>query len=98
MRVVLMVDAVPGYERAVRDALLKVDAIEAVTYSKAGNLDLAVQVDVPDRAALSELVHSTLRSVLGVAGVREVRSPEPQVLSALRLGRALPEPCRDLGP
>lgn len=80
MRVVVRVDAVPGFENAVEANLRRVKGVTAVARQKVGNFDLVALVEVADAAVFERLMSNELRTISGVRGLEHIEEPGADVL------------------
>jgi DNA-binding Lrp family transcriptional regulator len=83
MKVVVRVDAAPGFETAVEQNLRRAKSVVAVGRQKLGNYDLVVLVDVPDDAGLERVLSNELRTISGVRAIERVAEPDASILKTL---------------
>ncbi len=83
MKAIFRVNAAPGFEDSVEDALSEMEGVFGVVQEKVGNYDLVVAVEGEDANELQDL-ENAIRQESGIQGVKQVGSPDRDLLNRLR--------------
>lgn len=83
MKLILRVDAAPGFEDTVEDALLEIDGVLNVVHENEGNFDLAVSLEAENRNGLQDL-ENEIRHESGVQGLKRVDAPSERLKDRLK--------------
>ncbi len=85
MKAILRIDAAPGYEGAVEDAVADIDGVFGVVREKVENNDLVAAVRTDDADGL-RAVESAIRHETGVQGLERELSPDQDLLDRFAPG------------
>lgn len=83
MKAIFRVNAAPGFEDSVEDALSEMEGVFGVVQEKDGNYDLVVAIEGEDANELQDL-ENAMRQESGIQGVKQVGSPDRDLLNRLR--------------
>lgn len=83
MKVIIRINAAPGYEDTVEDALGKLDAVLNLVREKEGNYDLAAVLEGNDADEISN-VENAIRHESGVQGLEREIQPDANLLDRLK--------------
>lgn len=84
MQAVVRVDANPGFEDSVEDALAKREEVRSIVRDKEGNFDLLVLVETADEDTLQRFLDDALHRVSGMSARERVTSPDQALLERLQ--------------
>lgn len=83
MKVVVRIDAAPGFEDTVEAALSDVEGVFNVAVDNEGNFDLVAGLEADDANGLQD-TENAIRQESGVQGVKRLDDPEASILERLQ--------------
>lgn len=83
MKAVVRIDAAPGFEDSVEDAVGATSGVVRVMPDNEGNYDLVAALRAEDANAMQDL-ENELRQESGVVGLTEVDDPSTELVKRLR--------------
>ncbi len=83
METVVLVNAAPGYETKVVDALRKEEGVAGITRVNQENFNMAVLLHMEGPTELQKFLTNTLMFISGVQGAELMREPGSELMTRL---------------
>lgn len=84
METVVLVNAAPGYEERVANALRDEDGVAGISRVQEESFNMAVLLQLEGPNELQKFLTNTLMFISGVQGAELAKDPEPELMNRLK--------------